>query len=98
MSHAAAEKLHDILISMPDRWHHEPPYHETQLGPGQAIAQLSQETRDLLGDLKSDDLRNISLPSYYFLSRRESRRQNALAEVSKMKLKFDELVLRGRHR
>ena len=54
----ASEKLFDIVLFMPDSWHHYPPYYETKYGPGQAYEKLSQENKDIL-NLSSNNRRVI---------------------------------------
>jgi len=83
----ASEKLLEVVAFMPDSWHHYPPYNKTKYGPGQAYEKLSQETKDILKELKSDDIKNA--PWWLAGSRSDHRKQQQKEDLSQLKLAFD---------
>lgn len=88
----ASKKLMDIVICMPDTWHDFPPYYKTKYGIGQAYERLPQETKDILKDLKSDDIKNA--PWWVGGSRKDYHVQSQKKEISDLKLKFDRAILK----
>lgn len=88
----ASEKLFDIVLFMPDSWHHYPPYYKTKYGPGQAYEKFSQENKDILKELKSDDIKNF--PCRFAGSRLDHHKEQQKNDFSKLKLAFDAKILK----
>ncbi len=65
----ASDFIHDLVLLMPDSW--KAPW--TKLGPGQVILKMSQEKRDIIKNLKSEDLQNVRPDSCFMFQ--EPRRK-----------------------
>ena len=89
----ASDKLFDVTLLMPDSWHNDPPIYKTKYGPGKAYEMLTEESKEILRQLKSDDIKNIR-PDYCWSSRRESRLIYDAEKNKKLKLKFDREILK----
>lgn len=84
----ASELLNSIVIFMPDSWHEQPPYYKTKYGVGKVYERFTQEQKDILKTLKSDDIKNV----LGFGSRRDWDTQCRKEEISKLKLEFDKYL------
>jgi hypothetical protein len=83
----ASDALHDAVIFIPDAYRSGPGY-KSKHGPGQYVARMSPERRELLSQLKSDDIRAV--PAYLIQG---SDRYYFEQRLSEEKLKFDREVL-----
>lgn len=60
--------------------------------PGEVVSSLSEEQRETLKELKSDDFADLHVPWYECVGKNEDTENNGL--VKSEKLKFDRALLR----
>lgn len=89
MSSKAVDTLYGMLFWIS----HDSGRRLKQCGPGQYVLSLPDKTRNILKELKSDDLRNLRPDLVYPLSYDEAFIQSEKEQTSKLKMEFDRKVL-----